>query len=243
MTRFVEWIKGFALAWGGPGLFLIGFLDSSFLSFPEVNDLLIVWMVAQHKERLVYYAFMATAGLGPGMFRRCITSPARAARPFCADVFTSDTSTSGLKLFQKYGLFVVIVPALLPPPAPFKIFVLLAGVAAIPVWQFVTAIAVARGIRYGGEGLLAVIVRRSGERVSAGSRPRSRALAVGDRAGHRGHLVPAAAAGRAIGERRVDRWTDSTWYNGRGLRLVETGSRDGSVAVVTSADPCGNLRI
>ena len=42
-----------------------------------------------------------------------------------------------MKLFQKYGLLVVIVPALLPPPAPFKIFVLLAGVAAIPVWQFV----------------------------------------------------------------------------------------------------------
>ncbi len=51
----------------------------------------------------------------------------------------------------------MIVPALLPPPAPFKIFVLLAGVAAIPVWQFVLAIAVARGIRYGGEGLLAVM--------------------------------------------------------------------------------------
>jgi len=46
--------------------------------------------------------------------------------------------------------------ALLPPPAPFKIFVLLAGVAAIPAWQFGTAILIARGIRYGGEGLLAV---------------------------------------------------------------------------------------
>jgi membrane protein YqaA with SNARE-associated domain len=62
----------------------------------------------------------------------------------------------GLRLFQKYGLLVIIVPALLPPPAPFKIFVLMAGVAAIPLWQFVTAIAIARGIRYGGEGLLAV---------------------------------------------------------------------------------------
>jgi membrane protein DedA with SNARE-associated domain len=59
-------------------------------------------------------------------------------------------------LFQKYGLLVVIVPALLPPPAPFKIFVLLAGVAAIPVWQFTAAIFTARLIRYGGEGLLAV---------------------------------------------------------------------------------------
>ena len=61
-----------------------------------------------------------------------------------------------MKLLQKYGLLVVIVPALLPPPAPFKIFVLLAGVAAIPVWQFAAAIFIARFIRYGGEGLLAV---------------------------------------------------------------------------------------
>jgi LPXTG-motif cell wall-anchored protein len=60
-----------------------------------------------------------------------------------------------MKLFQKYGLLVVIVPALLPPPAPFKIFVLLAGVAAIPVWQFTTAIFIARFVRYTGEGLLA----------------------------------------------------------------------------------------
>ena len=171
MTRFVEWIKGFALAWGGPGLFLIGFLDSSFLSFPEVNDLLIVWMVTQHKERLVYYAFMATAGSVAGCLVVVSTSPARAARRFCAVVFTNVTSTAGLKLFQKYGLFVVIVPALLPPPAPFKIFVLLAGVAAIPVWQFVTAITVARIIRYGGEGLLAVMY---GDRANAFLRDHAR---------------------------------------------------------------------
>jgi hypothetical protein len=51
----------------------------------------------------------------------------------------------------------LLVPALLPPPAPFKIFVLLAGVAAIPVRTFVGAIAVGRGVRYFGEGILAVL--------------------------------------------------------------------------------------
>jgi uncharacterized membrane protein YdjX (TVP38/TMEM64 family) len=58
----------------------------------------------------------------------------------------------------------VIVPALLPPPAPFKIFVLLAGVAAIPVWQFAAAVFIARFVRYFGEGLLAVFY---GDRASA----------------------------------------------------------------------------
>ena len=62
MTGVVEWIKEFALSLGGPGLFLIAFLDSSFLSFPEVNDLLIVWLTTQHKERMVYYALMTTLG-------------------------------------------------------------------------------------------------------------------------------------------------------------------------------------
>ena len=62
MGRLVAWIQGSALALGGPGLFLIGYLDSSFLSFPEVNDLLLMLMVMQHKERLIYYSLAATVG-------------------------------------------------------------------------------------------------------------------------------------------------------------------------------------
>ncbi len=67
MSHFVDWIKGFALAWGGPGLFLIGYLDSSFLSFPEVNDLLIVWMVTQHKHRLAVLRVHGDGGIGARM--------------------------------------------------------------------------------------------------------------------------------------------------------------------------------
>ena len=50
MKGFLDWIQGFAVALGGPGLFVIGFLDSSFLSLPEVNDLLLVGMVTRHKR-------------------------------------------------------------------------------------------------------------------------------------------------------------------------------------------------
>ena len=49
-----------------------------------------------------------------------------------------------------------MVPALLPPPAPFKLFVLMAGVAEVPPAKFVAAIAIARGIRYFVLGLLAI---------------------------------------------------------------------------------------
>ena len=154
MSRLVAWIKGFALALGGPGLFIIGYLDSSFLSFPELNDLLLMGMVIEHKRRLLYYALMATAGSVLGCLSIYYLAR-KGGEAFMRKRFKASHVEGGMKLFQKYGLLVVIVPALLPPPAPFKIFILLAGVAEVPVWQFVTAVAVARFVRYFGEGLLA----------------------------------------------------------------------------------------
>lgn len=151
----LAWIQGAAVAMGGPGLFVIGYLDSSFLSFPEVNDLLLVGMVMRHPQRLVYYTVMATLGSVLGCLSIYYVAR-KGGEAFLRKRFHEKHVDRGLKLFQKYGVLVLVVPALLPPPAPFKIFVLLAGVAAMPVWQFVTAIGIARVIRYGGEGLLAV---------------------------------------------------------------------------------------
>jgi len=155
MKRLLDWIQGFAVTLGGPGLFLIGFLDSSFLSFPEVNDLLVILRVTEHKHRLLYYSMMATLGSLAGCLALYYVAR-RGGEAFIRKRFKAHHVEGGLKLFQKYGLLVVIVPALLPPPAPFKIFVLLAGVAAIPLWQFATAVFIARFVRYFGEGLLAV---------------------------------------------------------------------------------------
>jgi len=53
------------------------------------------------------------------------------------------------------ALLAVIVPAMLPPPTPFKIFVLLAGLAGVRPVAFTLGIAIGRGFRFGGEGWLA----------------------------------------------------------------------------------------
>jgi membrane protein YqaA with SNARE-associated domain len=155
MKRFAAWIQAYAVAWGGPGLFVIGYLDSSFLSFPEVNDLLVMGMAMHHHALLIYYSLMATLGSLLG----CLTLYylARAGgEAFVRKRFKEHHVDRGLVLAQKYGLLIVMVPALLPPPMPFKIFILIAGVAEIPVWQFSAAVFVARFIRYFGEGLMAV---------------------------------------------------------------------------------------
>ena len=154
MKSFVAWLQGVAAAIGGPGLFIIAFLDSSFLSLPEINDLLVISAVMQHPYRLVYYALMATAGSLAG----CLALYAVARRGGEALVrsrFSSGRLESSMRLFQRWGVLAILVPSLLPPPAPFKIFILLAGVSRVPVWKFSLALAVGRGVRFLAIGLLA----------------------------------------------------------------------------------------
>jgi membrane protein DedA with SNARE-associated domain len=57
-------------------------------------------------------------------------------------------------LFARYGMWVIAVVAMLPPPAPYKVFVLLAGVGGVGPGMFALAVAIGRGLRYGIEGWL-----------------------------------------------------------------------------------------
>ena len=155
MGRVVEWIQGFAMSLGGPGLFIIAFLDSSFLSFPEVNDLLIIYLTTQNPERMVYYALMTTLGSIGGCLA-LYTIARKGGEAFLRQRFQESHVERALELFRRFGMLTVLIPSILPPPTPFKIFVLAAGVARVPLWHFIAAIAIGRGIRYFGEGLLAV---------------------------------------------------------------------------------------
>ena len=155
MARIVAWAQAFAAAVGGPGLFIIAFLDSSFLSLPEINDLLVISMVVQHKARMPYYAMMATLGSVAG----CLVLYALGRQGGEALVerrFGGPRVRRAMELSKKYGVLAIAVPALLPPPAPFKVFVLLAGVVKVPLPKFALAVGLGRGVRYFGEGWLAV---------------------------------------------------------------------------------------
>lgn len=163
MSRIVAWVQSFALSIGGPGLFVVAFLDSSFLSLPEINDLLVVLLVIEHKERMAYYALLATLGSVAGCLVLYFLGR-RGGEALVRRRFGGPRLDRALALYQRYGVLAVAIPAILPPPSPFKVFVLLAGVARLPVAQFVSAVALARGLRYFGEGWLAV---RYGDRALA----------------------------------------------------------------------------
>jgi len=145
-----------ALAAGGPGLFVVAFLDSSFISLPQINDILVVLMVARHHELMPYYAAMATLGSIAGCYVIYYLAE-RGGEAFLTKRLRGGHTERALALYKRHGLLALIVPALLPPPAPFKVFVLMAGVAEVRPLQFVGAIAIARVLRYGALGILTIL--------------------------------------------------------------------------------------
>ena len=163
MGRFADRIRALALALGAPGLFLVAFLDSSFLSLPEIADILVVYMVTHQKQRLVLYVISATLGSLTGCLLMYFVGR-KGGEALVRKRFTTANVDRSMAAFRRHGVMAVLIPSLLPPPAPFKIFVLLAGVAGIDSHRFIAAVALGRGLRYTALGLLAV---RYGERALA----------------------------------------------------------------------------
>ena len=161
MGEIVDKVRAYALALGGPGLFIVAFLDSSFLPLPGITDVLFVVMVVRTPRLMAVYVATTVVGSVAG----CLTLYAigkKGGEPLVTKRFTGPKVKNAIAALQRNGVMAVLVPSLLPPPAPFKIFVLLAGVVGISAVKFATAIAIGRGIRYVVLGVLAV---KYGERA------------------------------------------------------------------------------
>ena len=147
-------VVAFAGTLGAPGLFLISFLDSSVLTFPVINDLLLIDLSIQHPERMPLYAFMAALGSLLGCV--LLYFIARKGGEAFFHKRAGDRAHTIRHWVERNGFGGMLVAALLPPPTPFKIFVFAAGVFEVPLASFASAIALARAIRYFGVGYLAV---------------------------------------------------------------------------------------
>jgi membrane protein YqaA with SNARE-associated domain len=162
MESIADRTRTLALAWGAPGLFIVAFLDSSFLPLPGVTDVLLIVMVTRLAGQVVLYALAAVFGSVLG----CLAMHAvgrKGGEALVRRRFSGERVERAMALLQRYGVMSVLIPSLLPPPAPFKIFILLAGVAGISRTRLAAAIAIGRGLRYGALGFLAV---RYGDRAA-----------------------------------------------------------------------------
>lgn len=154
LHRLAQAIVPIAQTLGGPGVALIAFLDSSFLTFPEVSDALIVVLTVAHPGWWVYYGGLATIGSTIGCL--ALFYVARRGGDAVLNKWVSAATKDRLfALFKRFGLFTVVIGSLCPPPVPFKPFVVLAGVTGVPTATFTLVVAASRGFRYIGEAWLA----------------------------------------------------------------------------------------
>jgi membrane protein YqaA with SNARE-associated domain len=148
------WLQAIVASAGGLGLFLIAFLDSSVLTFPVINDLLLIDLSVRFPARMPYYAAMATFGSVAGCL--LLYYIARKGGEAMFQKHAGPRAQSIRAWIKRNGFLSILVTALLPPPTPFKIFVIAAGALEMPVQTFLLGLTAARGIRFFGEGFLAI---------------------------------------------------------------------------------------
>jgi membrane protein YqaA with SNARE-associated domain len=145
----------------GPAMILIGALDSSLLSLPEVNDYLVVARCYTHPRAVFLFPMFAAIGSVLGCYL-LYTILSRGGRAVLHRRFKVEHIERVERAYARFGILALAVPALLPPPMPFKIFVASAGALQFPRRKFLLTILLARSLRYYAEGTLAVFY---GERV------------------------------------------------------------------------------
>ena len=165
LSELVRWLHDFIsevpIYVAAPAMVLIGALDSSLLSLPEINDYLVVARCYSDPKSVFYFPLFAAAGSVIG----CLvlyTIMRRGGQAVMRRRFSPENIARVERAYARFGFLALAVPALLPPPMPFKIFVATAGALEYPRWRFVLTVMIARSVRYFVEGALAVFY---GERV------------------------------------------------------------------------------
>src|SRR2546421_12172971 len=143
----------------GPAMILIGALDSSLLSLPEINDYLVVARCYTHPHAAWLFPLFPAIGSGIGCLL-LYTIMKRGGLAVLHRHFRSDRVQRVEQAYARFGILALAIPALLPPPLPFKIFVATAGALQFPRKKFLITILIARSIRYYTEGVLAAFYGR-----------------------------------------------------------------------------------
>lgn len=161
---FKEWfleisrqIIDLPLSAAAPTMIFVGALDSSLLSLPEVNDYITIARIAHLPHEV--YIFPLFPAIGSALGCLLLYRIVRGGEQLLERRFKSEQLDRIKDLYRKWGLIAIVVPALLPPPMPFKIFVVAAGALGYPTTKFALVVLIARSIRYYFWGLLAYFFR------------------------------------------------------------------------------------
>ena len=147
-------LSEYFIALGPFGLFAVALLDSTFVPLPSSVDALMIILTTAHPRMMIAYALIATTGSTFGCV--ILYSISRRAGSRALRKFSPAKQKRVKDLIDRYDVLSVLVASLMPPPFPFKLFVISAGVFRFDVIRFVIAIFAGRLFRFLLEGYLAI---------------------------------------------------------------------------------------
>lgn len=154
-----EYVISVPIYIAAPTMVLIGALDSSLLSLPEINDYLVVGRCYKYPTAVFYFPLFAAIGSVLGCWL-LYTITRRGGQAMLRKRFSPESIQRVERVYARFGFLAIAIPAILPPPLPFKIFVATAGALEYPRWKFLMTVMIARSFRYYVEGILAVYYGR-----------------------------------------------------------------------------------
>jgi len=163
LAAIARWLEvnviSLPLYYAAPAMIIIGALDSSLLSLPEINDYLVVGRCFKYPTAAFYFPLFAAAGSVIGC-NILYTIVRRGGQAVLRKRFKLQQIKRVERAYERFGFLAIGIPAILPPPLPFKIFVATAGALEYPRWKFLLTVMIARSFRYYVEGILAVFYGR-----------------------------------------------------------------------------------
>ena len=154
ITKWLTRLSEYLITYGAFGLFAVALLDSTFVPLPSSADALMLLLSTTNPSWMLLYAFMATSGSALGCWILYLISRRAGARAL--NRFSEAKQQRVKNWIEKYDAFAVLVATLLPPPFPFKLFVITAGVFRFSLLRFMLAFIVGRAFRFLLEGYFAV---------------------------------------------------------------------------------------
>lgn len=164
LTGLMGWFKNLKaslIGFGAVGIFLIALMDAAFIPMPGGPDVVVITLSIATPALMPLYVLAAMAGSTIGsliLYFIALKGGQAALRKFSAE-----KRAKVQKALDEYDIWALLVAAVMPPPFPFKLFVLSAGAFRMKLWRFVLAMILGRGFRFVLEGILAV---RYGEQAT-----------------------------------------------------------------------------
>ena len=154
LTNALTRLSEYFVALGPFGLFAVALLDSTFVPLPSSVDALMILLTTANPRWMVVYAVIATAGSTLGCV--ILYSISKRAGSRALRKFSPKKQKRVQELIERYDVLSVLVASVMPPPFPFKLFVVSAGVFRFGLLRFTLAIIAGRMFRFLLEGYLAI---------------------------------------------------------------------------------------